>query len=135
MPGGTVEVHYVGVDYDTGEEFDSSWGRGESIEFPLQGLIQGWQDGIPGMKVGGRRQLIIPPAQAYGPAGSGHQLSGKTLIFVIDLLSTRYEEGGPNDGFRRSTEATKWRRTSKFYRRPPGLAWLIGLVVIPLLLA
>ena len=88
-PGGTVEVHYVGVDYDSGEEFDSSWGRGQSIEFPLQGLIQGWQDGIPGMKVGGRRQLIIPPAQAYGPAGSGHQLSGKTLIFVIDLLSAR----------------------------------------------
>ena len=88
-PGGVVEVHYVGVEYDTGEEFDSSWGRGESIEFPLRGLIQGWQDGIPGMKVGGRRQLVVPPAQAYGPAGSGHQLSGKTLIFVIDLLSTR----------------------------------------------
>jgi peptidylprolyl isomerase len=89
VPGGIVEVHYVGVEYDTGEEFDSSWGRGEPIEFPLRGLIQGWQDGIPGMKVGGRRQLVIPPAQAYGPAGSGHQLSGKTLIFVIDLLSTR----------------------------------------------
>src|SRR3984893_7029182 len=84
VPGGTVEVHYVGVDYDSGEEFDSSWGRGQSISFPLQG----WQDGIPGMKVGGRRQLIIPPEQAYGPVGSGHQLSGKTLIFVIDLLST-----------------------------------------------
>jgi peptidylprolyl isomerase len=89
VPGGTVEVHYVGVDYDSGEEFDSSWGRGQSISFPLQGLIQGWQDGIPGMKVGGRRQLVIPPEQAYGPAGSGHQLSGKTLIFVIDLLGTR----------------------------------------------
>ena len=60
VPGGTVEVHYVGVDYDSGEEFDSSWGRGQSISFPLQGLIQGWQDGIPGMKVGGRRQLTIP---------------------------------------------------------------------------
>jgi peptidylprolyl isomerase len=89
VPGGTVEVHYVGVEYDTGAEFDSSWSRGESIEFPLRGLIQGWQDGIPGMRVGGRRQLVIPPAQAYGPAGSGHQLSGKTLIFVIDLLATR----------------------------------------------
>ena len=89
VPGGTVEVHYVGVEYDTGEEFDSSWNRGQSIEFPLRGLIQGWQDGIPGMKVGGRRQLIIPPEQAYGPAGSGHQLSGKTLIFVIDLLGPR----------------------------------------------
>ena len=66
VPGGTVEVHYVGVEYDTGEEFDSSWNRGESIEFPLRGLIKGWQDGIPGMKVGGRRKLVIPPAQAYG---------------------------------------------------------------------
>ena len=87
-PGATVEVHYVGVEFDSGEEFDSSWNRGESISFPLRGLIQGWQDGIPGMRVGGRRQLIIPPEQAYGPSGSGHRLSGKTLIFVIDLLET-----------------------------------------------
>jgi peptidylprolyl isomerase len=85
-PGDRVEVHYVGVEYDTGEQFDSSWDRGESIEFPLRGLIQGWQDGIPGMRVGGRRQLVIPPQLAYGPAGAGHRLSGKTLIFVIDLL-------------------------------------------------
>ena len=89
VAGGTVEVHYVGVEYDTGEEFDSSWSRGESIEFPLRGLIRGWQDGIPGMKVGGRRQLVIPPDQAYCPAGTGNRLSGKTLIFVIDLLATR----------------------------------------------
>jgi peptidylprolyl isomerase len=89
VPGGTVEVHYVGVEYDTGDEFDSSWNRGQSIEFPLRGLIKGWQDGIPGMKVGGRRKLVIPPADAYGPVGSGHQLAGKTLIFVIDLLGTR----------------------------------------------
>src|SRR3954468_7754586 len=87
-PGGAVEVHYLGVEYDTGEEFDSSWNRGESIEFPLRGLIQGWQDGIPGMKVGGLRPLVLPPEQAYGPAGGGHRLSGKTLIFVIDLLAT-----------------------------------------------
>lgn len=85
-PGDTVDVHYLGIEYDTGEEFDSSWNRGESITFPLRGLIQGWQDGIPGMRIGGRRQLVIPPEQAYGPAGSGHRLSGKTLIFVIDLL-------------------------------------------------
>ena len=82
----TVNVHYLGVEYETGEEFDSSWSRGESIEFPLQRLIAGWQQGIPGMKVGGRRQLICPPDLAYGPAGSGHRLSGKTLVFVIDLL-------------------------------------------------
>jgi peptidylprolyl isomerase len=88
-PGGTVEVHYVGVEYDTGEQFDSSWDRGETIEFPLRGLIKGWQDGIPGMQVGGRRQLVIPPELAYGPVGGGHRLSGKTLIFVIDLVSVR----------------------------------------------
>lgn len=82
----TVKVHYLGVDYETGEEFDSSWGRGEPIEFPLNRLVKGWQEGIPGMKVGGRRTLICPPEYAYGPAGGGHRLSGRTLVFVIDLL-------------------------------------------------
>lgn len=85
--GATVEVHYLGVDFETGQEFDSSWSRGESITFPLAALIAGWQEGIPGMRVGGRRQLVVPPHLAYGPAGSGHQLSGRTLIFVIDLLA------------------------------------------------
>ena len=85
-PGATVEVHYVGVDYETGEEFDSSWNRGQSINFPLGSLIAGWQQGIPGMRVGGRRELVVPPHLAYGPAGGGHRLSGRTLIFVIDLL-------------------------------------------------
>ncbi|QEO16021.1 FKBP-type peptidyl-prolyl cis-trans isomerase [Agromyces intestinalis] len=85
-PGSTVDVHYLGVEYDSGEEFDSSWSRGQSINFPLQALIAGWQEGIPGMKVGGRRKLTVPPQKAYGPAGGGHRLSGQTLIFVIDLL-------------------------------------------------
>lgn len=85
----TVQVHYLGVEYDSGEEFDSSWSRGQSIEFPLRNLVKGWQEGIPGMQVGGRRKLTIPPALAYGPAGAGHRLSGKTLIFVIDLLGVR----------------------------------------------
>ena len=84
--GSTVTVHYVGVEYDSGEEFDSSWDRGEPIAFPLGRLIKGWQEGIPGMQVGGRRKLVCPPDLAYGPAGGGHRLSGKTLIFVIDLL-------------------------------------------------
>jgi peptidylprolyl isomerase len=87
--GAVVNVHYLGVDYETGEEFDSSWGRGESIEFPLNRLIKGWQEGIPGMKVGGRRTLICPPLYAYGPAGAGHHLSGRTLVFVIDLLGVK----------------------------------------------
>lgn len=81
----TVDVHYLGVEFESGEEFDSSWSRGQSINFPLRSLIQGWQVGIPGMKVGGRRKLVVPPAQAYGQTG-GHPLGGKTLIFVIDLL-------------------------------------------------
>jgi len=85
-PGAEVLVHYVGVDFESGEEFDSSWNRGEPVRFPLRGLIQGWQDGIPGMRVGGRRQLVVPPEQACGPAGGGHRLSGQTLIFMIDLL-------------------------------------------------
>jgi len=89
QPGATVDVHYLGVDFESGEEFDSSWSRGQSINFPLGSLIAGWQQGIPGMKVGGRRQLICPPELAYGPVGGGHRLSGRTLTFVIDLLGTK----------------------------------------------
>jgi len=88
-PGATVEVHYVGVQFKDGYEFDASWNRGETITFPLRGLIKGWQEGIPGMRVGGRRQLTIPPHLAYGEAGSGHRLSGETLVFVIDLIAIK----------------------------------------------
>ncbi|WP_182047196.1 FKBP-type peptidyl-prolyl cis-trans isomerase [Curtobacterium sp. ME26] len=87
--GSTVKVHYAGVEYETGDEFASSWNRGEPIDFPLAALVRGWQEGIPGMKVGGRRKLVVPPELAYGPAGGGHFLSGKTLIFIIDLLGVR----------------------------------------------
>ena len=86
VAGSKVAVHYVGVAFSTGEEFDASWNRGEPARFPLRGLIRGWQEGIPGMRVGGRRQLVVPPDLAYGPAGGGHRLSGRTLVFVIDLL-------------------------------------------------
>ena len=86
--GGIVNVHYLGVDYESGAEVDSSWSRGEPIEFPLAMLVKGWQEGIPGMRVGGRRKLICPPQLAYGNAG-GHPLSGRTLIFVIDLLGVK----------------------------------------------
>ena len=87
-PGDKVDVHYLGVDFESGEEFDSSWGRGQSVDFPLTSLIAGWQQGIPGMKVGGRRLLVIPAELAYGnrpPPGSGIG-AGETLVFVIDLL-------------------------------------------------
>lgn len=87
--GSTVNVHYLGVDYESGDEFDSSWSRGQSVEFPLAMLVKGWQLGIPGMKVGGRRKLTVPPALAYGDAGQGHPLSGRTLIFIIDLLGAK----------------------------------------------
>lgn len=85
VAGGRVTVHYVGVDYESGEQFDASWDRGEPISFSLTQLIEAWKVGIPGMRVGGRRELICPPQTAYGTSG-GHRLSGRTLVFVIDLL-------------------------------------------------
>ena len=89
--GDTVQVHYVGVAYSTGEEFDASWNRGEPLEFRLGvgQVIAGWDQGVQGMKVGGRRQLIIPPDLAYGDSGAAGAIApGETLIFVCDLVST-----------------------------------------------
>jgi peptidylprolyl isomerase len=88
--GDTVEVHYVGVAYSTGEEFDASWNRGAPLQFQLGvgQVIAGWDQGVQGMKVGGRRQLIIPPGLAYGERGAGRSIApGETLIFVCDLVS------------------------------------------------
>jgi peptidylprolyl isomerase len=88
--GDTVQVHYVGVAYSTGEEFDSSWDRGDPLEFRLGvgQVIAGWDQGVQGMRVGGRRQLIIPPGMAYGDRGAGRSIApGETLIFVCDLVS------------------------------------------------
>lgn len=90
--GDTVEVHYVGVAYSSGEEFDSSYNRGAPLPFPLGGgrVIQGWDQGIQGMKVGGRRKLTIPPQLAYGDRGAGGAIGpGETLIFVCDLVTIR----------------------------------------------
>ena len=89
-PGDTVRVHYVGVAFSTGEEFDASWNRGEPLEFRLgRGqVIAGWDQGVQGMKVGGRRQLVIPPGLAYGNRGAGNIIRpGETLIFICDLVS------------------------------------------------
>ncbi|TDT33761.1 FKBP-type peptidyl-prolyl cis-trans isomerase [Naumannella halotolerans] len=86
--GHVVEVDYVGVSYSTGEEFDASYNRGQPLRFGLgaQQVIPGWDTGIQGMKVGGRRQLVIPPHLAYGDAGAGGVIKpGETLIFICNL--------------------------------------------------
>ncbi|MEU3557208.1 FKBP-type peptidyl-prolyl cis-trans isomerase [Streptomyces fragilis] len=88
--GDVVSVHYVGVSFSSGEEFDSSWNRGTPLRFQLGvgQVITGWDQGVQGMKVGGRRQLIIPPHLAYGDRGAGRAIGpGETLIFVCDLVS------------------------------------------------
>jgi|SRR5882757_414870 len=88
-PGATVSVHYVGVAFSTGEEFDASYERGEPLRFRLGAgqVISGWDQGVAGMKVGGRRRLEIPPHLAYGDRGAGGVIKpGETLIFVVDLL-------------------------------------------------
>ncbi len=87
--GDMVSVHYVGVAFSTGEEFDASWNRGTPLSFKLGvgQVIPGWDQGVQGMKVGGRRQLIIPPNLAYGDRGAGAAIKpGETLIFVCDLV-------------------------------------------------
>ena len=85
----TVSVQYVGILYKGGKQFDASWsdGSGQPVSFPLSGVIKGWQQGIPGMKVGGRRELIIPPSLAYGSTAQSKIPANSTLVFVIDLHS------------------------------------------------
>ena len=90
--GHTVRVHYVGVAHSSGEEFDASYNRGEPLEFRLGAgqVITGWDEGVQGMKVGGRRRLVIPPHLAYGDRGAGGVIApGETLIFVVDLVDVR----------------------------------------------
>jgi peptidylprolyl isomerase len=90
--GSTVSVHYVGVAHSTGEEFDASYNRGAPLDFRLGvgQVISGWDQGVQGMKVGGRRKLVIPPHLGYGDRGAGGAIKpGETLIFVVDLLEVR----------------------------------------------
>lgn len=83
----TISVNYIGVACSTGKIFDSSYSRNQPATFPLNGVIQGWQAGIPGMKVGGRRLLGIPPEQAYGAAGRPPDILGdETLWFVVEVV-------------------------------------------------
>jgi peptidylprolyl isomerase len=89
VAGSTVLAHYVGVAHSTGEEFDASWSRGEPLRFQLGAgqVIAGWDQGIQGMRVGGRRTITIPPHLGYGDRGAGSAIKGgETLIFVVDLV-------------------------------------------------
>jgi peptidylprolyl isomerase len=91
VPGRRVSVHYVGVSFHTGEQFDASWDRGRPFEFELgRGqVIQGWDRGVAGMRVGGRRRLTIPAELAYGERGAGGGVikPNEPLVFVVDLLA------------------------------------------------
>lgn len=90
--GSMVSVHYVGVSWSTGQQFDASWDRMELFSFGLGHgqVIQGWDEGVQGMQVGGRRTLHIPPHMGYGAQGAGGVIApNETLIFVVDLLEVR----------------------------------------------
>jgi peptidylprolyl isomerase len=90
VSGKTVSVHYVGVAWSTGKQFDASWDRNEPFDFGLGAgqVISGWDKGVAGMKVGGRRKLTIPPDMGYGSQGAGGVIKGgETLVFVVDLLN------------------------------------------------
>ena len=90
--GNVVEVHYVGVSWQTQRQFDASWDRGDTFKFKLgRGeVIPGWDQGVQGMKVGGRRKITIPPDLAYGKRGAGGVIGpDETLIFVVDLVGVR----------------------------------------------
>lgn len=84
--GATVTVHYTLMAWSTGKIVESSWTSGQTATFPLSGVIKGWQDGIPGMREGGRRLLIVPPALGYGATAQGPIAANETLVFVVDLV-------------------------------------------------
>lgn len=89
-PGASVTAHYVGVSWINEQEFDSSWDRGDPLTFPLSGVIAGWSEGLPGMRVGGRRLLIIPPEMGYGDQSPTPAIAANdTLVFVVDMVETQ----------------------------------------------
>ena len=86
QPTSTMTVHYTLMAWSTGKIVESSWTSGQTASFPLSGVIKGWQDGIPGMREGGRRLLIVPPALGYGATAQGPIAANETLVFVVDLI-------------------------------------------------
>ncbi|MGW0122311.1 FKBP-type peptidyl-prolyl cis-trans isomerase [Streptomyces sp. NPDC003327] len=96
-PGMVLKVHYVGVTFATGREFDSSWDRGEPFKFALGGgrVIKGWDRGVRGMRVGGRREIVVPPRLGYGRESPSALIPpGSTLVFVVDLVDAYSPTGG-----------------------------------------
>ncbi|CAB4877506.1 unannotated protein [freshwater metagenome] len=92
VSGMAVDVHYVGVSWSTGKQFDASWDRRDTFQFRLGAgqVISGWDKGVAGMKLGGRRRLTIPPHMGYGAQGAGGVIkANETLVFVVDLLGAR----------------------------------------------
>jgi peptidylprolyl isomerase len=92
VTGKRVSVHYAGAAWSNGREFDASWNRGDTFEFRLgaREVIEGWDRGVAGMRVGGRRRLTIPPELGYGSRGAGGVIKGgETLVFVVDLVAVR----------------------------------------------
>ena len=92
VAGKVVEVHYVGVSWQSGQQFDASWDRGDTFKFTLGrgNVIAGWDQGVEGMRAGGRRRITIPPDLAYGQRGAGGVIGpGETLVFVVDLVGVR----------------------------------------------
>jgi peptidylprolyl isomerase len=90
IPGATVSVHYVGMSWSTGKEFDASWDRGEHFNFKLGvgQVIEGWDEGVTGMREGGQRRITIPPHLGYGEHGAGSAIAPhETLVFIVDLVS------------------------------------------------
>ncbi len=92
VAGRIVEVHYVGVSWKSAQQFDASWDRGDTFKFKLGAgqVISGWDQGVAGMRVGGRRRITIPPMLAYGKRGAGGVIGpDETLVFVVDLVGVR----------------------------------------------
>ena len=87
LPTSTLTVHYTLMTWSNGSLIESSWNGGQPATFPLSGVIAGWQEGLPGAKVGGRRLLVIPADKGYGPNGSGPIGPNETLIFVVDIIA------------------------------------------------
>ncbi|MFC9699079.1 FKBP-type peptidyl-prolyl cis-trans isomerase [Streptomyces sp. NPDC056943] len=96
-PGTVVRVHYVGVTFETGKEFDASWDRGEPFKFAVGGgrVIKGWDRGVRGMRVGGRREIVVPPRLGYGKQSPSPLIpANSTLVFVVDLIDAYSSTAG-----------------------------------------